>query len=309
MKPLRYCIVIVALVYGALIVYAYAPIPTVAPETLAGPHSHFIPVDGKNIHYTVQGSGPAIVLVHGFGGSTIVWDRLSEYLEPHYSLYALDLPGFGLSDKPVDACYALSSQADIVGAYIRAIGLEQIFLIGHSMGGVIVADVAAQLPDTVMKLVMIEPGFYQGGPPAFLQHLFFPFERAMARLFYTRTGREKSLQASYYDTSRVTPELVDGMLTARRTPGAIAAMEAMTRAHNYEHYGHIAKALKTPSLILWGERGEATPRADIERISRDVSQSQVLFIEQCGHYVQDEQPVRTAQAVLEFFQSHAVNAP
>ena len=70
MKALRNTFIIIVLLYVGLIVYAYLPYPTSEPKTFAGENSHFINLDGKTIHYTVQGSGPALVLVHGFGGST-----------------------------------------------------------------------------------------------------------------------------------------------------------------------------------------------------------------------------------------------
>jgi pimeloyl-ACP methyl ester carboxylesterase len=210
MKALRNTLIIIVLLFVALVVYAYLPYPTSEPETFAGKNSHFINLNGKTIHYTAQGSGPALVLVHGFGGSTAAWEKLTPLLTPQYTVYALDLLGFGLSDKPVDASYCMPAQADIVCALINALKLEQVALIGHSMGGVIVADAVRKMPDRIKGLIMIEPGFYYT-PPAFLQKLFFPFDRAMAKMFYSRMGREKSLVASYYDKSLVTPEMLDEM--------------------------------------------------------------------------------------------------
>ena len=303
MKALRNTLIILALLYAALIVYAYLPYPVSAPETFAGKNSHFISLDGRTIHYTVQGSGPAVVLVHGFGGSTVAWDKLIPYLVPHYTVYALDLLGFGLSDKPVDASYTLPAQADIVCALINALKLDKVSLVGHSMGGVIVADAARKLPGKISRLVLIEPGFYFTGPPAFLKYLFFPFDRAMAKMFYSRTGREKSLAASYYDRSLVTPEMLDAMLIARNTPGAVAAMEAMSSNHTYETYEDSARSVSVPSLLIWGERGEKTRTAEIERSRRDVKGSQLVMVEHCGHYVQDEKPAQAAQAILAFLQA------
>ena len=122
MKALRNTFIIIVLLFAALVVYAYLPYPTSDPKTFAGENSHFIDIDGRTIHYTVQGSGPALVLVHGFGGSTYAWDKLTPLLASQYTVYALDLLGFGLSDKPADASYALPAQADIVCALIKKLG-------------------------------------------------------------------------------------------------------------------------------------------------------------------------------------------
>jgi pimeloyl-ACP methyl ester carboxylesterase len=303
MKSLRNTLVVIVLLYAALIVYAYLPYPVSPPETFAGKNSHFIDLDGRTIHYTVEGSGPALMLVHGFGGSTDAWDKLTPLLTPYYTVYALDLPGFGLSDKPADASYALPAQADIVCALINALGLEETVLIGHSMGGVIVADAVRKLPDRIKTLIMIEPGFYYT-PPAFFQNLFFPFDRAMAKMFYSRTGREKSFVGSYYDTSLVTEEMIDELLIARHTPGAVEAMQAMSSDPSaYRAYEDIAAAVTGPSLMIWGERGEKTRIREIEDSRRLVKGSQLVMVESCGHYVQDEKPEQTAQAILTFLQS------
>lgn len=302
MKALRNTFIIIVLLYVGLIVYAYLPYPTSPPETFATKNSHFIKLGGKTIHYTVAGSGPALVLVHGFGGSTTAWEKLTTLLTPQYTVYALDLLGFGLSDKPVDASYALPAQADIVCALINTLGLEETVLIGHSMGGVIVADAATKMSDRIKGVIMIEPGFYYT-PPAFFKHLFFPFNRAMAKMFYSRTGREKSFVGSYYDTSLVTPEMIDELLIARHTPGAVEAMQAMSSDPKaYTTYEDIAAAVTCPSLMVWGERGEKTRIREIEASQRLVKGSQLVMVESCGHYVQDEKPEKCAKAILAFLQ-------
>ena len=217
-------------------------------------------------------------------------------------MYALDLLGFGLSDKPADASYALPAQADIVCALIKSLGIEETVLIGHSMGGVIVADAVAKLPDRIKGLIMIEPGFYYT-PPAFLQNLFFPFDRAMAKMFYSRMGREKSFVGSYYDTSLVTPEMIDELLIARHTPGAVEAMQAMSSDPSaYVTYENIAAAVTGPSLMIWGERGEKTRIREIEDSQRLVKGSKLVMVKSCGHYVQDEKPEKCAKAILTFLQ-------
>lgn len=303
MKKLRTVVIIIALLYGALVLYAYLPYKTAPPESFAGAHSHFITLDGRSIHYTLQGSGPALLLVHGFGGSTSAWDTLTPYLTPHYSVYALDLPGFGLSDKSADKPYTMSAQADVVCALITALGIEKTVLVGHSMGGVIVADAQAKMPGAVAGIVMIEPGFYYT-PPAFLKKLFFPFDRAMAKMFYSRTGREKSFVGSYYDRSLVTPDMIDELLVARHTPGAVAAMQAMSSdPAAYTTHEDIAARVSGPSLMIWGERGEKTRSAEIADCRRLIKDSRLVMVEKCGHYVQDEKSEECARAILAFLRS------
>ena len=109
---------------------------------------------------------------------------------------------------------------------------------------------------------MIEPGFYYS-PPAFLKNLFFPFDRAMAKMFYSRFGREKSFVGSYYNTSLVTPEMIDELLITRHTPGAVEAMQAMGNdPAAYTTYEDIAAAVPGPRsrAARSGKRHDADPR-------------------------------------------------
>ena len=85
-----------------------------------------------------------------------------------------------------------------------ALNLPSATLIGHSMGGVIIGYAALAAPSRLDKLVMIEPGFYTNKTPAFLQYMYFPLNRIMARQFYTRSMTERFLLASFYDKSMVT---------------------------------------------------------------------------------------------------------
>jgi len=187
-----------ALCYMALVAYAYLPLKAVSdPRSLAGPESRFAHVAGTMIHYVQKGSGRPLVLIHGFAGSTYTWRNLIPLLAAGHTVYALDLPGFGLSDKPLRGDYTLAAQSRIVLGFLDQLGVRQATLIGHSMGGVIAALAAAQSPQRVAQLVLIEPGFYHGNAPAFLRYLCFPLHRVFAKRFYTPKGRAPSLAASF----------------------------------------------------------------------------------------------------------------
>ena len=146
MRLIRKIISASAAAYIVLVLIAYLPTETVPIRELAGKDSRFLQTAGHTIHYIKQGHGRPLVLVHGFGGSSYTWRSLAPLLQDDCTVYALDLLGFGLSDKPPDGEYALDAQAELVVDFMKELQISSAVLIGHSMGGVIAAKAAAQNP-------------------------------------------------------------------------------------------------------------------------------------------------------------------
>lgn len=292
-----------ALLYLALIAYAYLPPETVSdPRSFAGPDSSFVQVGGNTIHYVQQGSGRPLVLIHGFAGSTYTWRKLTPLLAGHFCVYALDLPGFGLSDKPPGGDYSLAAQSRVVLGFLDKLGIPQATLVGHSMGGVIAAFAAVQRPQAVTKLVLVEPGFYHGKAPSFLRYLFFPLQRIFAKSFYTREGRMRSLSSSFHNKQFVTTDLLDGYLQAAKTPDAVDALAHMMQAAGAESYEGISRRVTAPTLLVWSRHNRNNPLSDAERLSQEIKDAQLSVIEDSGHYIQEEQPEALAEAVMRFVQ-------
>ena len=112
-------------------------------------------VNGHNTHYLKAGSGPPVVLIHGGASDSRDWVNTMDALASRYSLYAPDLIGYGQSDRSQDSYY-LSEFSDFIVEFIKALGLENTVLAGHSLGARICLDVAGQHPDKVRKIVLVD---------------------------------------------------------------------------------------------------------------------------------------------------------
>jgi pimeloyl-ACP methyl ester carboxylesterase len=293
-------LVSIALIYCALVIIAYLPQQTTPIEKLAGKEDKFIEVKGRMIHYLRQGEGKPLILVHGFGCSTYTWQKLIPLLADRYTVYALDLLGFGLSDKPPDGDYDLKSQGDLVIDFMNALQLPSATLVGHSMGGVVVAYAAVEAPAQVNTVVLVDAGFYSGGAPAFLKYIFFPLDRIMARQFYTRKVRMKSFSRSYYNKSLITDEIIEAYLRPARTPHAVDALAKMMRDVGPRKYEGISEHISVPTLIVWGENDVAVPPPDAERLNREIKNSQLILLKECGHMLPEEKPEELARAIRDF---------
>jgi len=301
-KILKGTIAALAVLYLILIVIAYLPSETVPIDSLTGPDSKFVEVNGKTIHYTKQGSGSPLILVHGFAGSIYTWRHLMPLLTDHYTVYAYDMLGFGLSDKPPDGDYEMNAQGELLIGFMDALDLPAAHLVGHSMGGIVIAFAALEAPQKVESLIMIEPGFYNKTGPEFLNHLFFPLDRIMAKQFYSRNMRKRMLAGSFYDKSLVTDEVIDAYLLPTRTPHAIDAMQRMMSKVGLKQYPGIAEQVMRPTLVVWGERVAGDTLDIARRVQREIASSRLAPVKECGHYVQEERPMELAALIKDYIQ-------
>ena len=288
------------LIYLTLIIVAYLPYKTTPIEELTGEQDKFIEVNGHTIHYTKQGTGKPLILSHGFAGSIYTWRDIIPLLADHYTVYAYDVLGFGLSDKPSDADYSMKAHGDSLIGFMDALNLPSASLIGHSMGGVIVGYAALAAPSRVDKLVMIEPGFYTNKTPAFLKYMYFPLNRIMARQFYTRSMTERFLLASFYNKSKVTEEVVDAYMIPTRTPNVLDAMAHMMVTVGGQKYEGVSERIMQPTLIVWGEREPGVLPGVAARLTSEMQGSTLAPVEACGHYVQEEKPQELAKIIRDF---------
>ena len=299
----KICTIIIALLlvlYLGLVVVAFLPQETIPVSQLAGPQDKFVTVNGQAIHYLQQGSGKPLILVHGFAGSTYTWRKLTALLADHYTVYALDLLGFGLSDKPVDGNYDLDVQGKLVIGFMDALHIPKATLVGHSMGGVVVGYAALDAPAKVDSLILVSPGFYGKGAPSFVRYLFFPLDRVIARQFYKRAVRAASIDRSFYNKALITDELIDGYLLPTKTPNAADALARMMSSVTTRTYEGLADRISAPALMVWGDHDINNLPQDGERLKKEIKQSRLVTIKECGHYVQEEKPEELARAIKDF---------
>jgi pimeloyl-ACP methyl ester carboxylesterase len=215
-------------------------------------------------------------------------------------VYALDLLGFGFSDKPPDGSYDLKSQGDVVLGFMSAVGLPSAILVGHSMGGIVASYAAVKAPSRVDRLVLVEPGFYRETVPPFLKYLFFPLPRIMAKQFYARASQVRLHSAMFYDESLLTEEALNAYMLTGKTPNAVDALTTMMRDGPSQKYEGISERISVPTLIVWGENEKRLTWEEGRRLNREIEESTLVLIKECGHMVPEEKPEELARMILEF---------
>ena len=145
-------------------------------EAALPPQGRFVDIDGNRIHYLDEGSGPAILMVHGLGGQMRNFTyALTDRLKDRFRVVAMERPGAGYSQRAPGASARLGVQADVVAGFIRALGLGKPLLVGHSLGGALSLAVALEHPEAVSGLALISPLTQpQDTPPKAFAGLYIP---------------------------------------------------------------------------------------------------------------------------------------
>jgi pimeloyl-ACP methyl ester carboxylesterase len=127
-------------------------------ESVLPPQGRLIDIDGTRIHYLDEGSGPAVLLIHGLGGQMRNFTHsLTRKLKDEFRVIVLDRPGSGYSIRPADASAAVGAQAGTIARFIEALGLERPLVVGHSLGGAITLALAVNHPGRAGAIALIAP--------------------------------------------------------------------------------------------------------------------------------------------------------
>ena len=260
-----------------------------------------------NISIAEAGSGPAVLLIHGLGASKVSFLPTLGALAPHYRAIAIDLPGFGDSDKPIRAAYDPPYFARVMVALLDALELDQADFVGNSMGGRVALEMGLHHPDRVRRLALLAPSMAwlrdrPWAPPLRLVvpqlGLIQPAPRALIEGIVQRVvpGADDEWTAAGID------EFLRAYLTPR---GRSAFYTAARNIYLEEPYGPngfwtLLPTLEPESLFVWGERDTLVPIRFAKHVRRALPDSRHLELS-CGHVPQLEDPKVTHEAILAFF--------
>jgi pimeloyl-ACP methyl ester carboxylesterase len=299
------------LVIGFLLVVAAAcarvPTPPANLETAWGEQKTF-DYNGIKINYYEAGQGPPVILLHGFGASAYAWRFLGPALAADHRVFTLDLKGYGLSDKPEDGKYAISDQADMVAEFIRAWDLHDLAVIGHSMGGGVTLmtyfKVAEDNPRRIKRLVLIDSAGYPQKMPWFIRFARIPLVNSVGtRLLSPRFAAMMVLRKCYYHKDKITDEQIDTYAYYGSLPGAREAVVATAQQivpEDIEAISALYKTISVPVLIIWGAEDQVVPVSVGKNFKRDIPDSELVILPQCGHIPPEEEAGETTRIVKEF---------
>lgn len=298
-----------ALLLAALALYDRAA-PAPAPWlTRLGLEARYAEVGGHRIRYVRTGTGPSVVLVHGFGSSIYTWKDVIPGLALEHDVVALDLPGFGQSEQPADLSFRDLPSA--VLGLMDHLRIERAALVGNSMGGAAAVIVAGTHPERVTALVLVDAaGFNLGGPdrPRFVGFVMSPLAGAVISALPGRHLLVRmALHEVFWDDSKVDDERVAEYLSSASRPGTFASARSLGRSLDGRS-GVVAEALsrvQAPTLVIWGREDGWIPLEHADRFVGAIAGARKVVLERAGHVPQEERP----EEVLRLIREHLRVAP
>lgn len=247
-------------------------------------------IEGININYIVEGEGEPVLVLHGWGANIASVKPIVNILKEAFKVIALDLPGFGESDKPQDA-FGSFHYADIVKQLIDKLEIEKISLVGHSFGGKIAIILSTRYPELIDKVVLIDSAgliprrtlkyhlkvkTFKLAKVAWRIIFFWQDDPARMENLYKRFGSD-----DYQNSSGIMRKI-------------------MVRVVN-ENLKPILKDIKAPVLLIWGEKDDATPLYQGRLMNREIKDSGLVVFEGAGHFSYIDDYNRFTRVLRSFF--------
>ncbi|MFN5145778.1 MAG: alpha/beta fold hydrolase [Bacteroidota bacterium] len=309
MKPF---VKVLGLFFGLLLLVLFIvcerdrPVKELIP-IYANSSSQFMSILGMQVHYRdqgVQSDSVPLILLHGMSSSLNTWDSVVFYLANHRRVISLDLPGFGLTGPSPENMYNFDYYNKFIDSFTRRLQLAKFTLVGNSMGGSIAWNYALFNPAVVDKLVLIDAvgypkrgergslGFKIASTPVINNILLFTTPKALVR---------KSLETIYFDQSRVTDAQVERFHDmAIREGNRAAALLIFKGSFGTSQFKGEIKEIKTPTLVLWGEKDNLISVENAYQFNQDIKGSKLEVYPNVGHVPMEEVPERVAKSILDF---------
>jgi pimeloyl-ACP methyl ester carboxylesterase len=269
------------------------------PES-AGAPGKFRTMNGVRVHYVEAGQGPAVVLVHGWNGSTFGFRYTIPELARHYRVIAPDLIGFGYSERPAKGDYTVTAQVELLRGLMDQFGVEQAAIAGHSMGGAIAMSFALRYPERVSRLILIDAASVREMRSAVrLGRFFAPLLSVFAPLMANRSLFDRGMRSAVHDPAILTPEVLDGYFRPLRMRGHLRGLAQQIAQRGREEPIDPSR-LRMPVLVLWGEHDRLLSLVKGEELAAQIPTARLEVIRSAGHLPLEEQPVLCNRLLEEF---------
>jgi pimeloyl-ACP methyl ester carboxylesterase len=251
-----------------------------------------------------QHEKPTVVLVHGFASAIEAWATVSPALAATHRVIALDLKGFGWTDRP-EGDYSPDAQARLLLKLLDQRGVTKTAIVAHSWGSSVALAATLAAPERVTKIALYDAWVYEDQlPPFFHWARADGVGEALFGLWYKERADER-IALAFYDKTIVNERFVDDVNAALDRPGTVAAALAAVRGQRFSEVEQKYRTIDKPTLLLWGREDLVTPVRFGERLSRDLPNAKMVTYARCGHFPMIEARAASNRDLVSFLTKDA----
>lgn len=248
-------------------------------------------VSGNTLHFRKGGTGPGLLLLHSaWGDAAMSWGDVWDELSSSFTVIAPDIPGFGRSAQIHDP--TLSSMANALKGLLDALRINRVVVVGNSFGGGVARQFAADFPEAVSRLILVNGGYMPHLPALFRKLISVPSLNRRFRQFMRHFSfSPQALKKSFVDSSKLPAGFFEGI-------------EKNTDAYSrvvFDTFMNITGPLPVPdapTFLIWGAQDGLSPLKQAKALQKQIQGALLISIEGAGHMPQLEKPRQFVMALI-----------
>ena len=267
--------------------------------------SRSIEVEGVDIHFLIAGEGDPILFIHGFPTSSYLWRNvMNELLEKH-QVIAIDLPGYGQSSKRLGDSYSFRYYERILTSLLNHLEVKEVTLGVHDVGGPIGLFWMVQHMERVKRLILFNTLVYakfSWGVKLFGLATVVPI---IKNWLTSSKGIKGAIRLGVYNKENLTEEVISkyqSPFTDKESRKALLKSVQRLSMKGFKEIESKLPSFKGPVHIIYGENDKILPKVSdtMKKVQKDLPQSSILAIPNCGHFLQEDYPEQIAESISDF---------
>ncbi|PGV52198.1 alpha/beta fold hydrolase [Bacillus sp. AFS037270] len=260
----------------------------------------YIKIDNINLYceYLLEDK-PPILLIHGFASSTYTFRRIIPLLQKKFSIIAVDLPGFGKSEKSTSFVYSFENYAKLMIECIHKFGFANTHIVAHSMGGQIALNIARIAPEKINKLILLSSsGYLKRSKKLLIISSYLPFFEKVIHYYIGRKDVKYHLGNVFFNQSLINDELVREFGRPLAEKGFYKALIRLIRHREGDLLPKQLQDIQVPTLLIWGEEDRVVPVEVGKQLVQDLPDAKLITYEKTGHLITEERPELVFKNIL-----------
>jgi pimeloyl-ACP methyl ester carboxylesterase len=269
-------------------------------------------VDGVRLAYRDRGQGEPVLFIHGTPSHSYEWRNVVPHVEAGgFRTIAYDLLGYGLSERPADRDTSVAAQTDLLEHFLHALGIDQVSIVAHDIGGAVGQRFAIAHPERVRRLMIIDSVSYDSWPSPTWRKIIDEHLDDYSSMPQDdfNTLLTQQLKMTVADESLMTGDVLQAYLAPHQSAmGRVSFFEHQVRHYDSKYTEQISDdlgRLTMPVRILWGEQDQWQPLHYAKRLGSDIPDADLVVVPDAGHFLMEDAPERVVQEINDFLRTPA----